>query len=237
VKQGVKLRRRIEDETGFEVVLIRGRSSVRPLSFCTDSVLTGGKQREQRQGVTSPFSLDELFGKACNQMPFPVVFSDIRTNSKMKNVILISTLTLATVAVMAAPLPDPSKLPPASKQEGVTYEKDIHPIFDENCLRCHGDQRPKANLRLDNLEGVLKGSKDGKVVVPGHSEQSGLVFAVSEINGKIAMPPKPRPPRPAAAGATNAPAAPAMTPQAHPWKPLTAEQIGLIRAWIDQGAK
>ncbi len=159
----------------------------------------------------------------------------------MKNVSLITALTFATFSVLAAPLPDPSKLPPASKQEGVTYEKDIKPILEDNCVRCHGDQRPRANLRLDNLEGVLKGSKDGKVVVAGHSEQSGLVFAVSEINGKISMPPKPRPPRPAAPnadGSTNAPApAPAAAPPAHPWKPLTPEQVGLIRAWIDQGAK
>jgi hypothetical protein len=155
----------------------------------------------------------------------------------MKNVSLITILAFAAISVTAAPLPDPSKLPAASKQEGVTFEKDIHPIFEDACVRCHGDQRPKANLRLDTLEGVLKGSKEGKVLEAGHSEKSGLVFAVSEINGKIAMPPKPRAPRPQANGenATNAPAAAA--PPAHPWKPLTPEQVGLIRAWIDQGAK
>jgi hypothetical protein len=156
----------------------------------------------------------------------------------MKNVSLITALTFATVSVMAA-LPDPSKLPPASKQEGVTFEKDIHPIFEEACVRCHGDQRPKANLQLSTIEGVIKGSKDGKVVVAGHSEESKLVFAVSEIDGKISMPPKPRPARPGMGGpnGTNAPAAPVATPPAHPWKALTPEQIGLIRAWIDQGAK
>ncbi len=54
------------------------------------------------------------------------------------------------------------------------------------------------------------------------------------------MPPKPRAPRPGAPGATangstNAPTAPPV--DAHPWKALTPEQVGLIRAWIDQGAK
>jgi hypothetical protein len=160
-------------------------------------------------------------------------------SNDMKNVCLITTLALATISAMAAPLPDPSKLPPVSKQDGVTFEKDIHPIFEDACVRCHGEQRPKANLKLTDLESVMKGSKDGKVVVASHSEESKLVFAVSEINGKISMPPKPRPPRPAQAnGDTNAPApAPAMAPPAHPWKPLTPEQVGLIRAWIDQGAK
>jgi hypothetical protein len=153
----------------------------------------------------------------------------------MKNIYLATALIFAAGSVMAAPLPDPSKLPPASKQEGVTFEKDIHPIFEEACSRCHGEQRPKAQLQLTTLEGTLKGSKDGKVVVAGESGKSSLVFAVAEINGKISMPPKPRGPRPGANGGTNAPAAPAADP--HPWKPLTPEQVGLIRAWIDQGAK
>jgi hypothetical protein len=157
---------------------------------------------------------------------------------------LVTALTLATFSVMAQPaekpLPDPSKLPAASKQEGVTYAKDIHPLFDAACVRCHGEEKPRANLRLDTLEGVLKGAsgKDLKahpVMVAGHSEQSRLVFAVAEIDGKTFMPPKPRAPKPAANGDTNAPAPAA--PPAHPWKPLTPEQVGLVRAWIDQGAK
>lgn len=151
---------------------------------------------------------------------------------------IATLLALAAIPAMAA-LPDPSKLPPASTQQGLTFEKDIHPIFEQACVRCHGDQRPKGGLNLETLEGVMKGSKDHKVVVAGHGEQSGLVFAVAEIDGKISMPPKPRPPRNNMGqnGGTNAPVAAPAAPPAHPWKPLTAEQVGLIRAWIDQGAK
>jgi cytochrome c551/c552 len=177
-------------------------------------------------------------GKTCNQSSFGVVFPEIQTDLKtMKHFSLATALTFAAVTVMAARLPDPSKLPPASAQQGLTFEKDIQPIFKEACVRCHGEDRPKHGLRLDNLEGVLKGSKDRKVVVPGHSEQSSLVFAVSDIDGKISMPPKPRPPRAHvdANGVTNTP--PPMAPPQHPWKALTTEQVGLIRAWIDQGAK
>jgi hypothetical protein len=152
---------------------------------------------------------------------------------------LVTLLAFAALSALAAPDPvpnDPSKLPPASTQTGLTFDKDIHPIFDHACLRCHGQERPRAGLRLDTLDAVMKGSKDHKtIVVPGDSTKSRLVFAVASIDGKVFMPPKPRAPRPPMNGATNAPTPP--PPPQHPWKPLTTEQVALIRAWVDQGAK
>ena len=120
---------------------------------------------------------------------------------------------------------------PASTKTGVTYAKDIQPIFKQYCFKCHGDgPQYRANLRLDSVEGVVKGGKDGKVIVPGKSEESDLVLDVARV-GEKPMPPKPRAPRANAGGATNAtpPPAPAEVK-------LTAEEVGLIRAWIDQGA-
>ena len=152
---------------------------------------------------------------------------------------LVTVLALAAVSAVAAPmLPDASKLPPAATQTGLTYEKDIHPIFDKACVKCHGEDRPRASLRLDTLEGVMKGAKDRSqavvpVVVPGDSAKSPLVFAVASIDGKVSMPPPPRRPRAPMNGATNAPTPPPPQPQ----HPLTTEQVSLIRAWVDQGAK
>ena len=153
----------------------------------------------------------------------------------MKQLSFATALALAAFSTVAADkLPDPSKLPPASTKTGLTFQNDIKPIFDETCVRCHGAQKPRAGLRLDSLDGVMKGSpKDGPVVIAGQADKSPLVFSVASIDGKIFMPPKPRAPKPAADGSTNAPAA----PPAHPWKPLTSEQVGVIRAWVDQGAK
>src|SRR6266498_5942088 len=70
---------------------------------------------------------------------------------------------------------DLSKLPPAATKKGVTYAKDIRPLFEASCFRCHGEEKQKGELRLDNLEAVLKGGEDGKVVVPGDSKKSLLV--------------------------------------------------------------
>jgi mono/diheme cytochrome c family protein len=112
---------------------------------------------------------------------------------------------------------DLSKLPPASDKKGVTYATDIKPLFDKSCVNCHGAERPKARLRLDSLEGTLKGGEEGKVVVAGNSAGSILVHNVAHAGNPDTYMPPPR-------NRGNIP-------------PLTKEQIGLIRAWIDQGAK
>jgi len=112
---------------------------------------------------------------------------------------------------------DLSKIPPASSKTGVTYSTDIKPIFETSCTKCHGAEKPKARLRLDSLAGVLKGGEDGKVVLPGDSAASMLVHNIAHAGNPDDYMPPPR-------NKANIP-------------PLTKEQIGLIRAWIDQGAK
>ena len=108
------------------------------------------------------------------------------------------------------------QLPPASDKTGVTYATDIKPIFDKSCVKCHGAQKPKGRLRLDSLEGALKGGEDGKVILPGNSGGSMLVHNVAHAGDPDDYMPPPR--------------------NKARIQPLTKEQIGLIRAWIDQGA-
>lgn len=112
---------------------------------------------------------------------------------------------------------DASKLPPASTKQGVTYATDIKPIFDKSCVNCHGTEKQKGKLRLDSLAAVLKGGQDGAVVEPGKSAESMLVANVAHLGDEDDFMPPP----------DNKAKIP----------PLTKEQIGLIRAWIDQGAK
>jgi len=159
---------------------------------------------------------------------------------------------LGLLTAFAAPAVDLSKLPPPSTRKDVTYEKDIKPLFEASCTRCHGEERPKAGLRLTSLDAALKGSKEGKVIEVGKSEKSPLVIAVSQLDPEMSMPPKkgggrgPRgggPGGPGGPGGTNGPAGGFRGPGGPggpggpPPKPLTPEQVGLVRSWIDAGAK
>jgi hypothetical protein len=112
---------------------------------------------------------------------------------------------------------DVSKIPPASEKKGVTYEADIKPIFEKSCIKCHGSEKQKGKLRLDSLAATLKGGEDGKVIEAGDSAKSMLVHNVAHVGDEDMFMPPP----------DNKDKIP----------PLTKEQIGLIRAWIDQGAK
>ena len=135
---------------------------------------------------------------------------------------------------------DTSKLPPASAQQGVTYDKDIQPLLKTSCVRCHSGDRPRANYKLDSLENALKDGRDGAMIKPGDSEHSLLVAAVAKINPRISMPPTPRN-RPGGPGGPGGPPGGTNAPGGHagppPPPPLTTDQVALVRAWIDQGAK
>lgn len=148
---------------------------------------------------------------------------------------------LATTALAV----DLAKLPSPSAQKDVTYAKDIQPIFKSACFDCHGALRPKNDLRLDSLEAALKGGRNGAVIVAGKSDKSDLVINICwETGPEHPMPPNP-PARRGAPGGTVAPSVGNQPPPAPggpgpggaPRKELTPEQISLIRAWIDQGAK
>jgi hypothetical protein len=163
---------------------------------------------------------------------------------KIKAALPISLLIASGLTTFAGI--DVSKLPAPAKQAEVTYAKDIKPLFEVSCVRCHGGERAKAGLHLDTLEGVMKGSKEGPVVVKGESAKSLLVEAVSQLDPETAMPPKrgggrgPGGPGGFNKGGTNAPAGgprPGGPGGGQPAKPLTPEQVALVRAWIDQGAK
>jgi hypothetical protein len=108
---------------------------------------------------------------------------------------------------------DVRKLPPPAAKKDVTFEKDIKPLFEKACFKCHSEEKPKVKLRVDSVAAIKKGSENGEVIVVGKSEKSSLVHTIAGLVEDMMMPPE---------GKADA---------------LTKEQIGLVRAWIDQGAK
>ena len=108
---------------------------------------------------------------------------------------------------------DVSKLPPAATQKDVTFAKDIKPMLEKACFKCHGEEKQKAKLRVDSVEAIKKGSENGEIIVVGNSAKSSMVHTVAGLVEDMMMPPEDK------------------------GDPLTKEQIGLLRAWIDQGAK
>ena len=114
---------------------------------------------------------------------------------------------LAFVA-MAAPLPG-AELPPPSSAP-VSFESDIRPLLEQRCYACHGEANAMNGLRLDRKADALAGGVSGTAILPGDSASSRLIHMVAGYKVKVLMPP---------AG-----------------DPLNASEIGLLRAWIDQGA-
>lgn len=92
------------------------------------------------------------------------------------------------------------------------YATRIHPIFDANCVACHGAGKSQGGLRLDTYAQLMKGGKDGPVVLARNADRSMLLE-------RVTLPP------------TNQHFMPA---EGRP--PLKPDQIALVRAWIQQGA-
>jgi mono/diheme cytochrome c family protein len=99
---------------------------------------------------------------------------------------------------------------PAAAERKVDFEKDVAPIFARSCLSCHGPEKQKSSYRLDDRGVALKGGELGKAIVPGDGAGSRLIQYVAGAHEEIRMPPK--------------------------GEMLSAQEVGMLRAWIDEGA-
>ena len=113
--------------------------------------------------------------------------------------------------------PDITKLPAAASKSGVAWESDVKPMLQKSCVKCHDGEKPKSKYRVDTKENFIKGGESGdKAVVVGKSAESLVVLYVADLVEDMEMPP---------------------TDKRDKYPPLTKDQIALLRAWIDQGAK
>jgi mono/diheme cytochrome c family protein len=122
--------------------------------------------------------------------------------------LLVAALFLA-VRVQATPN-GAAQLPPAAR-ETVDFRRDVYPLLTAHCFRCHQGAAASSGYRLD-LRAEVLGETNGKPLVQvGDSGKSRLIHLVAGlVPGKV-MPQK--------------------------GERLSAQQVGLLRAWIDQGLK
>ena len=117
--------------------------------------------------------------------------------------------SLALAALLTATLSGAELPPPLERQ--VDFSSEVQPLFEQRCSACHGSAQQMNGLRLDLKKAALAGGHSGPAILPGNSAESRLIHLVAGYRVKVVMPP----------------AGPA----------LSNEEVGLLRAWIDQGAE
>ncbi len=113
------------------------------------------------------------------------------------------------VAAAAAAVVGVATLPPPAAQR-IEFVRDIEPLLARSCYGCHGAEKQENGLRWDVKSGALRGGTSGPAIVPGKSAESRMIHLVAGLEKGLIMPQK--------------------------GERLTPAEIGLLRAWIDQGA-
>src|SRR2546428_2343603 len=86
------------------------------------------------------------------------------------------------VALPAGITPEQAAQLPPPANHNVNFSKEIRPIFEASCIKCHGRGRNKGGLRLDTREILLQGGESGPAVLPGNSGESRLIALVQGID-------------------------------------------------------
>ena len=101
-------------------------------------------------------------------------------------------------------------LPPAVERK-IDFVQDVRPLLKGRCWSCHGGEKQESGLRLDRRDLLMNGGDLGKILESGKSDSSRLIHYVHGTDPDHIMPPE--------------------------GDRLTKEQIGILRAWIDQGCE
>jgi hypothetical protein len=113
----------------------------------------------------------------------------------------VTLVVIASVSLAADKLP-----PPADRK--IDFAKDVRPLLEKHCWKCHGAEKQESGLRLDSRAALLKGGDLGQVIAAEDSERSKLIALVAGTDPQTVMPPD----------------GPQLKPQ----------EVGILRAWIDQ---
>ena len=124
--------------------------------------------------------------------------------------ILTAVLFAALVALRAAAEDQSPRTLPPPADRAIDFSADVKPILERSCARCHARGRHKGGFSIESRETLLAGGDNGPALVVGDSAQSELIALVAGLDPGNVMPQK--------------------------GSRLTPQQIGILRAWIDQGA-
>lgn len=125
--------------------------------------------------------------------------------------VLLGLHVLNALAVEAEPTGRPvAENLPASADRQINFMQEVQPILQTHCAECHGNDTEEGGLNLTVRSRVFEGGDSVKPIVRGQSEKSPLVHLVAGLDEDRIMPPE--------------------------GDRLSNEQIGILRAWIDQGA-
>ena len=126
----------------------------------------------------------------------------------MMRLTLLLLCLFASLPVGAEAAAPAAALPPPAAHK-VDFGTEIKPLFEAACVQCHAKGKDKGGFSLETREAFLKGGDDGAAAIPGNSAESSVVKLVAAVDPDSVMPKK-----------------------GTKWN---AEQVGLLRAWIDQG--
>ncbi|MBU6400499.1 MAG: DUF1549 domain-containing protein, partial [Verrucomicrobia bacterium] len=103
---------------------------------------------------------------------------------------------------------------PPPPVEPVDFSAQVRPILSSHCFKCHGtdESSRKAKLRLDQRDHAIVDHKGNRPIVPGDPAHSELVRRITATDLDDVMPP----------------------PKEH--HPLTAQEVALLKRWIQEGA-
>src|SRR5262245_26629402 len=133
----------------------------------------------------------------------------------VRRCLIASLATVAALVGVVRSIAAPIDIAEIKRDGDVDFEKEILPIFRRNCLACHSATEAQSDLVLESPQTILKGGAEGPAVVAGKGGESRLIKLASKQKEPFMPPPD------------NDVKA----------KPLTPQELGLIKLWIDQGAK
>ena len=132
----------------------------------------------------------------------------------MRNLIFLAALSFAMAPALALDGPTPIAIEPPKLDRPISFARDVAEVFESKCVGCHNATLSEGKLLMENVAGMLKGGKHGPALRPGVSDES-LLFKMAAHRVEPIMPPV----------------------EKKDLASLTPAELGLLKLWIDAGAK